>query len=169
MTEENRLEKFISCYQKLKPVLQSKIGMLTNDFHATEDILQETMIRGLQTSAQGSIRSPSAWIRRVSYNLAMDYHRERRHISLVQEPPTGCPRFFGSRDQNEAEFPGGGLREIVRKLPERDRKVIVLRYWERLSFHEIGERLDISYGNAKSIACHARHRLRFHINKGYKI
>ena len=50
------------------------------------------------------------------------------------------------------------------KLPDRQRQVVIMRYYEQRSFEEIAKFLDIKPATARSLLRHGLHNLRKHIN-----
>ncbi len=52
------------------------------------------------------------------------------------------------------------LAEAIRVLPERQRKVLILRYYEDRSFEEIAGRLQIKAASVRSLLRHGINRLR---------
>jgi len=55
---------------------------------------------------------------------------------------------------------GRELREHCEQLPERQRQVLVLRYWHGLSVGETADRLSITAGSVKTHASRGRQALR---------
>jgi len=52
------------------------------------------------------------------------------------------------------------LEAAIARLPERERAVLVLSFYERLTLREIGRRLDVSESRISQIRSHALRRLR---------
>ena len=50
------------------------------------------------------------------------------------------------------------------KLPDRQRQVVIMRYYEQRSFEEIAEFLDIKPATARSLLRHGLHSLRKHVS-----
>jgi RNA polymerase sigma factor (sigma-70 family) len=59
------------------------------------------------------------------------------------------------------------LWTAVRRLPERQRAVVVLRYYEQLSERETADALGISVGTVKSQASRALDTLRVHLSDSW--
>lgn len=78
-----------------------------------------------------------------------------RHLALARaehEAPADAPLLL--REDRRL------VREAVAQLPARQREVLVLRYWARLSEADIARTLAISTGTVKSTAHHALAALR---------
>ena len=87
---------------------------------------------------------PEAYVRTIIARTAVDEHRRawRRGRSTADPPdPT-----YESVDPSA----GPTLRAALLKLPPRQRQVVVLRYYERLSVRETAASLGITNGTVKS-------------------
>jgi RNA polymerase sigma-70 factor (sigma-E family) len=106
-----------------------------------EDVAQETLAR---TSIRWSKlhERPEGWVSRVASNLAIDRYRRRRRRP---ELPTGP---VGVVDERLGER--GDLVAALRKLPRRQRQVVVLRYLADLSEADVAIALGCSVGAVKS-------------------
>jgi RNA polymerase sigma-70 factor (sigma-E family) len=79
----------------------------------------------------------------------------RRHLTLAspEHVPAADSELLSREDRRL-------VRNAVTKLSGRQREVVILRYWARLSEAEIAQTLDISTGTVKSTAHDALARLR---------
>ena len=77
---------------------------------------------------------PAPYLNRCVLNACRDALRRRRR--LAPEPPP----FVGDRTEDVA------LWDALRRLPERQRTAVVLRYWEGLTHDEIAAVLDCRPG-----------------------
>ncbi|WP_042421661.1 SigE family RNA polymerase sigma factor [Streptacidiphilus anmyonensis] len=131
--------------------------LLTGDFHEAEDLVQVTLAKvyphwgGLRTE------TADAYVRRALVNNNRSRHRRRRVVQLLMP-------FVPDRPAADAGQGGLGERDLLVSLlaglPERQRAVVVLRYWEDLSAEEVAELLGCSVGTVKSQASRALAKLR---------
>lgn len=130
--------------------------LLTRDRADADDLVQSTFERAF--SRWSRVRSPTeeAYLRRIMINLAVDEYRRRgrRPEVLVGEPETGGHDPYAAVDDRAA------LVDLVRRLPARQRAIVVLRYWADLSEREIAAELSIAPGTVKSQAAKALRHLR---------
>jgi RNA polymerase sigma-70 factor (ECF subfamily) len=101
-----------------------------------------------------------AWLYRVTRNLCFNHVRDRRRREVI---------LYGQRrsevdvhDPLQAVFAGEQQQEIlaaVDLLSEDHREILMLRYYEDLSYAEIADRLDIRLGTVMSRLSRARERL----------
>jgi RNA polymerase sigma-70 factor (sigma-E family) len=125
---------------------------------AAEDLLQGAME---QTYARWTrvrrMEAPEAYIRRVMVNAMISERRRPgwRRESLRAVVPEVSPLPEGSGVVDHAL-----VWPLVCALPERQRAVVVLRYYEDLSEAETADVLDCAVGTVKSQAHHALQALR---------
>lgn len=129
---------------------------LTGNPHDAADLVQ-TVLEKIG-SRWGDVRrktgDPMAYIRRSMANAHISRWRRTRRESLVADLPD--LRGYADSDPFEHE----PLWLALRRLPPRQRAVIVLRYYEGLSEMEIAQSLGISPGTVKSQASKAMTSLR---------
>lgn len=134
------------------------------DRHLAEDLLQtayERVARRWERLAGGD---PEAYARRVLVNLAIDESKRR---ARRRDTPVGSVADV-ERLAGAAPAPGaapGDLDEILRRLPVKQRAVVVLRYWCDLGERDIAEVLGISRGTVKSHTARAMAALREHMRE----
>lgn len=139
--------------------------LLVDDTASAEDVVQDAFL-GLHRH-QHQLRDPGAavgYIRRAVVNQARSALRRRRTVRnhlRVAEPevgPAADADLMVSEDHRE-------VLEAVNRLPERQREVLVLRFWSGLSEAEIAESMGVSKGTVKSQASRAMHTLQQHLEE----
>jgi len=107
-----------------------------------EDVLQETFMALMQLTAAPSGKMPSLpehYLIRSFRNRALNYKRTLwRRLTREFE---SVRWFEKSTDENPAEK---AAMKCLAELPQEQRETIVLKIWNRLTFDEIGELLEIS-------------------------
>jgi len=116
---------------------------------AGEDIAQDVFDRMYRT--WGKADEPAAYLRVAIVNGGRSYHRRRRTEHAYMPTLVVC--------DNECSGPPGELDDVVTALPDRQRIVVRLRYWEGFSEAEIADVLGCRPGTVKSLAARARDRL----------
>ena len=129
---------------------------LTGDRWAAEDIAQVTLARAYV--AWRRVRradDPDAYLRRILINASN--RRFRRH--RVAELPGDLPE---TAVEGPADLVGerAALLAALRRLPPRQRAVVMLRYWEDLSDAQIAATLGCSPGTVRSQLSRALAKLR---------
>ncbi len=133
--------------------------LLTGDHHEAEDLVQVTLAKVyLGWSRVRRLEEPDAYVHRALVNNNISRHRKRRVVQLLTSRLPDRPR-EGAAAQVEAR---SLLLEALATLPPRQRAVVVLRYWEDLSEHQVAEVLGCTAGNVKSQASRGLRKLREH-------
>ncbi|WP_436242598.1 RNA polymerase sigma factor [Paenibacillus sp. LjRoot56] len=99
------------------------------------------------------------WVQRIVTNICIDkFRRAKPTVSMDEHEMT-----FTADNDVEQEILTGYLaqdiREAIEKLPEHHRTVVVLRYLQDFSYHEIAESLNLPLNTVKSYLFRARHTL----------
>jgi RNA polymerase sigma-70 factor, ECF subfamily len=116
------------------------VRSIVRDEHEAEDVTQHVFAKLLTAIVKYEERSVpfSAWLLRVTHNLAIDHLRRRRPI-LCEEA-----RAVDERAEDRGRELSAALSVALRELPEIQRDVIVLRHVAGYSPSEIAERLGKS-------------------------
>ena len=129
--------------------------LLTSDWAAAEDLLQSSLVKAW--SAWSRIEGdPEPYVRRILVNTHASWWRRRWRGELpsAELPETGELGHADRIDERE------GLWQALRRLPTRQRTVLVLRYFEGLSEAEVADAMGCSLGTVKSQASRALAKLR---------
>lgn len=152
MAPSEQTETPEQAYLRLWPRLVRLGYLLTGSTAIGEDLAQDALVNLLR---RWPVEAPDAYARRSVVNAATNRARrdarERRHLATlregVQEPPAT-----------------DDLWPLVRALPQRQRAVVVLRYYEDLAEREIAAAMGCRPGTVKSTASKAlaalRHQLK---------
>ncbi|MBO1580475.1 RNA polymerase sigma factor [Bacillus sp. XF8] len=135
--------------------------IITKDTHLSDDITQEVFIKVFKK--WDSFRNESSvrtWLLKITRNTALNYLKSSyfKRISLVsffrndKEYPSAEKQFLQKETMNE-------VWDIVLKLPQKHREVLILDAKYELSYDEIAETLGVSIGTVKSRLHRARARV----------
>ena len=122
-----------------------------------EDVAQEALARAHLRWARLRER-PEGWIVTVATNLSIDRHRRRRRVSSLGSEPLALV------DVHQSERID--LARALRRLPRRQREVVVLRYLADWSEKDVAIALAVSVGAVKSHASRGLAALRHHLDAG---
>ena len=124
---------------------------LTGSEHAAADLVQDALERVLPKWHRVSTENPEGYIRRAMVNRNVSVWRKVRRERLTDVTP----------DQGHEDTRRDlDLWQALAQLPERQRAVIALRYYEDLSEAEIARVLGCSPGTVKSQSSRGLARLR---------
>lgn len=119
------------------------------------DLVQDVRLRALG-QADGA-RFPNRdvfrqWLARILGNRVSDLLRRRRPEPVSSGFLDGAIDSTRSPSRRALESERDqGLRDAIAELPERQRRVLELRLWEKLDHGQIGARLGISAGSARML------------------
>lgn len=134
---------------------------ILHDAQEARDVVQEVFIKAMREPRfYDEEFKIQAWLYRVTRNLCFNLVRDRRRRDTLLQ---AGPKLGGSTtDPLEAVFDGERQDEIlgaVDSLSEDHREILLLRYYEDLSYQEIADRLQIKLGTVMSRLSRARDRL----------
>jgi RNA polymerase sigma-70 factor, ECF subfamily len=131
--------------------------LLSGDWGAAEDLLQIALTKTyLAWRRLGRIEAVEPYARRVLVNAATSWWRRRWH----GERPTAVLPEQAVTDGLDARLERDALWRHVKKLPARQRAVLVLRFFEDLSEVDTAALLGVSVGTVKSQCARALATLR---------
>ncbi|WFF02757.1 SigE family RNA polymerase sigma factor [Micromonospora sp. WMMD964] len=131
--------------------------LLTGDWATAEDLLQTALTKTyLAWKRLGGIEAVEPYARRVMVNTSTSWWRRRWH---GERPTEVLPERAGV-DEIEQQLDRDLLWRHLKQLPNRQRAVLVLRYYEDMSEAQTAAMLDISPGTVKSQTSRALATLR---------
>jgi RNA polymerase sigma factor (sigma-70 family) len=123
------------------------VFLYAGDREIASDAVAEAFAQAIRRGR--AIRSPVPWITRAAFRIAAGELKERRrHAELVAAP---------SYDMSESAV---DLIIALRKIPERQRAAIVLRYYGGFSYPEIAKMTESTPGAVAVDVHRGRRRLR---------
>jgi RNA polymerase sigma-70 factor (ECF subfamily) len=138
---------------------------MTNDYHASEDLTQETFIKVfLNIKKVKNADHFKPWICTITRNVVRDYFRKakrKRTISLEEV------KDFHGHSNIEVAKRSMIIQDALAKLAERDRMLLTLTYFKGLSLREVARVMKMSENNVKVCVHRARKRLRKYL-EGYE-
>jgi RNA polymerase sigma-70 factor (sigma-E family) len=126
---------------------------ILGDRSDAEDVAQEALARAALRWSRLHER-PEGWVCRVASNQAIDRYRRRLRQPQIRLGPVAIDERLGER---------GDLVAALRKLPRRQREVVVLRYLADFSEADVAVALGCSVGTVKSQASRGLTALRNHL------
>jgi RNA polymerase sigma-70 factor (ECF subfamily) len=135
---------------------------LLRDENDTRDVLQELFAKFTRNPALlDGVLDRRGFLLRLAHNQAIDLirrraSREKKSEALAAET---CAIFAAPADPDEQAF-AMALAEAMGELPPKQRAVTHLKLWEKLTFEQIAETLDIPANTAASRYRYALDKLR---------
>lgn len=138
------------------------------------DLVSETIVRGYEHV--GKLREPKyfkTWLIRILLNtIADDYRKNKRVVSMETEDMEWAAEAIAQKDGSQAN-PESAVEEkldllaALEKLPEKQKSVIVLKYYDDLKISEIASVLELPEGTVKAYLHKAKETLRGLLKEDY--
>ncbi|MFC8140591.1 SigE family RNA polymerase sigma factor [Streptomyces paradoxus] len=150
--------EFTAYVQERRASLYATAYHLTGDRFEAEDLLQSALFSTYRAWERISDKAAvGGYLRRTMTNLHISAWRRRK---LNEYPTEELPETPGDTDAMRGTELRAVLWQALARLPELQRTMLVLRYYEGRTDPEIAEILDISVGTVKSSIWRSLRRLR---------
>lgn len=143
--------ELMSLYQER---LYSHIRRMVGNHTDADDVLQNTFVKVYRyiDKFKGDSKLYT-WVYKIASNEALNHlHKENRMRSVTFEPQHVRAGFHQGPDGEEISHK---LRQAVATLPEKQRQVFDLKYFEEMKYEEIAEITGTSIGGLKASYYHA--------------
>jgi RNA polymerase sigma-70 factor (ECF subfamily) len=126
-----------------------------------EELVQEAFVRAFRAAPRYKpTASVSTWLFHIAARLAMnEAARAHHHYEVANEAPDMPVDGHDPLDEIEQRELSRTIEEALAQLPPQQRAAVVLARFEEMSYHEIGEVLDISEGAVDGLLQRARQTL----------
>lgn len=151
----NAFDILLSRYQSS---IYSYINFIVHNKDLAEDIFQETFVKAIMTIKQNRYTESGkfkAWIMRIAHNLIIDNYRQERIENTISNDDVEVDLFNNMKlcddsieDHMVRQQALKDVRKLVEFLPENQREVLVMRYYQDLSFKEIADITGVSINTA---------------------
>lgn len=131
--------------------------LLTGDPGLAEDLVADVFAQVLRRWGSTSIDDPQAYLRRAVANRFNSSLRRRYLVRRHRGTADGSDRGVVHADERLAER--DAMFQALDQLPDGQRTVVVLRFYEDLSVAEAAQVLGVSEGTVKSQTSRALDRL----------
>lgn len=141
---------------RYKSKIFTTIYLIVKDRGVAEDLFQDVMIKVVKMIRAGKYNEEGKflpWVVRIARNLAIDHFRKIQRNPLQRESED-YDIFHAAKTDSNAEQEiikqenVRYVRELIQRLPDKQREVLVMRSYADLSFKEIAEITDVSINTA---------------------
>lgn len=143
---------------RYKKNIHSYIFYIVRNQDLTEDIFQETFMKVIMTIKQGRYTDTGkfkAWITRIAHNLIIDNFRQERNENTISNDEVEVDLFNDMKlcdsnveDNMVQEQVFTDIKRLVKHLPDNQREVLEMRYYQDMSFKEIADVTGVSINTA---------------------
>ena len=151
-------EAFDVLLERYKDRLFSYILYQVRNADVAEDIFQETFVKVVVTIRDGRYTESGkfySWVTRIAHNLIIDFFRREKGENTISTDETDIDllnnaklseRCAQSAIDSEQTFVD--LHLLINKLPQEQREVVQMHYFQEMTFKEIAEEKGISINTA---------------------
>ena len=179
ITDQNLVTQYIqgneACLEMLinrhKDRIFTTIILIVKDSYIAEDLFQETFIKIIKNLKKGKYNEEGKflpWAIRIARNMAIDYFRKMKRMPTItgSDGEDVFRKIKLAVDNREEEMIRNEketmVRDVISRLPEEQRQVLILRHYGDLSFKEIAAMTGVSINTALG-------RMRYALNNMRKI
>jgi RNA polymerase sigma factor (sigma-70 family) len=134
----------------------------------TDDVLQNTFIkawRGLSNFREDS--NLFTWFYRIATNEALSFLRQKKRVAFI--PWSGVEKKLSETLESDEYFNGDALQIKLQKailnLPEKQRIVFNMKYFDEMKYEEISDILGTSVGALKASYHYAVKKIELYMNE----
>ena len=154
-TAHKAFESLVDIYSEQ---LYWQIRKLVSGHDETDDLLQNVFLKAWKNihNFRGEAKL-STWLHKIAINESLNYlHQEKQKRELTDDSGDS---FLLNRIESDSYFDGEALeielQKAIASLPEKQRLVFTMRYYDEMKYDEISEILGTSVGALKASYHHA--------------
>jgi RNA polymerase sigma-70 factor (ECF subfamily) len=151
-------EAFDVLLERYKDRLYSYILYNVRNTDVADDIFQETFVKVVVTIRDGRYTETGkffAWVTRIAHNLVIDFFRREKGENTVSTDETDVD-ILNNAKLAERSAQGAidseqtlvDLQLLINKLPQEQREVVQMHYFQEMTFKEIADEKGISINTA---------------------
>ena len=148
-----RREAFADLVRQYSEALYWKIRRMVLSHEDTDDILQNVFIKAWSSIDSFQSKSKlSTWLYRIAINEALDYIRRQkcRVVAASADDDLTLANQLMADDNFDGDCAEALLQQAIAQLPEVQRAVFILRYYDEMKYSEISQLLHTSEGALKA-------------------
>lgn len=142
--------KFLAAYDEWADAIYRHCFFRVYSKERAEELVQDTFMKTWQYLEKGNeVENLKAFLYKVANNLVIDNSRKKKEESLealIEVSRTNEPHYDGHKNIENAVLAGEVL-EVMDKLPENYKQVLIMRYVDDLHPREIAEALGVKPNN----------------------
>ncbi len=151
-------EAFDALLERHKDKVYNHIYYVVRNADIADDLFQETFVKAIMTIRQGRYQENgkfSSWIMRIAHNLAIDQFRVEQSANVISNDESEYDLFCEadlSDNSKETDLINeqtlSDVRLLMEQLPENQREVVFMRFYQDMSFKEISDATGVSINTA---------------------
>jgi RNA polymerase sigma-70 factor (ECF subfamily) len=147
-------QRFDILYDKYFLAIYKYILVRVENKDLTDEIVSKVFAKALYKLHQYKFKGLpfGSWLYRIAYNEMNDTFRRKKAQRIVQVPIEQLSNFIEQEEDNDKQLRDQQIKMLLNGIGELQRseiELLELRYFEKRSFREVGEILNITEENAK--------------------
>jgi len=161
MDAETFKKVFLPYHQKLYRVAYRIVQDVAN----AEDIVQDTFIKlWNKREDMENVENTEAFAIIILRNTCLDFLRKTKNdYNMAYD--TEIPETVSLSNQLEAKDEARRVKQLINKLPDQQRQVMMMKHWDGYTDEEIEQATGLSSGNIRVILSRARKTIREQFTK----
>ena len=153
---ERRRKAFEHLVNQYSPQLYRQIRRMVYSHDDTNDILQNTFIKAWTNieSFRGDARL-STWLYKIALNETLNFIHREKEMNAIDTTDTSITNRLLADEYFDGDEPELQLQHAISLLPEKQRIVFQMKYYEEMRYEEMSKILDTSIGALKASYHHA--------------
>lgn len=164
ITQEGSREHFEILYDRYANKVYRKCILMVNDLVVAQDLSQDIMIKAFLNLSKFEGRSSfSTWVYNITYNYCVDFLRKKKRNRVTELDEKFLNKEDKSKELEEKEnieIEIERLKDLLPKLQDMDRAILIMRYLEEKSIKDIMIIIDQGESATKMRLKRARDRMR---------
>lgn len=165
---EDKKVRFEKMYQEQFAKAVKYVDMKIQDVDTAQDLVHEAFLacyRNIDTYDEEK-SSMETWVYVAINNRLKNYYRDRKQNSDIDE----MAEYLSDGRESEAEEAvylqecRDSLAFALDELPERNRQIVIMSYFQNMSSREIGDILGLSEGNVRIILSRSLTKMKKSLN-----
>lgn len=151
-------DAFDTLLARYQQKIYSYILFLVHDDEVADDLFQETFMKAIVTIRQGRYVESgrfSAWLTRIAHNLVIDKYRQDRNSNVISNDASDAD-LFNDASLSDITVEMKMITEqsltdvgrLLKELPDNQKEVLYMRFYQDLSFKEIADATGVSINTA---------------------
>lgn len=166
-SQDKGLRAMMDAYQSR---LYWHIRRLVVSHEVAQDILQDTFIKAYQKFHQFNQQSQLyTWLYRIATNEALQHLNK---IKKMQKSDEEAEHYLQNLVAHSVTADGDAIQVLLQKaiqtLPEKQKLVFTMRYYDELPYEELSDILDMSVGTLKTNYHYAKQKIEDYIKENYE-
>ena len=151
-------DAFDTLLARYQQKIYSYILFLVHDDEVADDLFQETFMKAIVTIRQGRYVESgrfSAWLTRIAHNLVIEKYRQDRNSNVISNDASDADLFndvslsdITVEMKMITEQSLTDVGRLLKELPDNQKEVLYMRFYQDLSFKEIADATGVSINTA---------------------